>query len=149
MKDLGNSLICLRNGGAKLAFAIMLGVIVLFIGIGIFMAGMLDAIGWTMLIIALLAFGGIAIYLYFKQKTEIDLREKGIIVQTLSQRHQILFADIDRLERTKRVGKSGSIVFVFYLLVIIKKDGERVTLPFQVEETFMQRLLEKCSSLQN
>lgn len=142
MDRLGKSIERFKNGGAQFAFWAVIVIIVFFIGFLAFMFDEIDSLGKTMLFVSMLVFCCLAVYMYFKAKTEVDLRENGIYVRNVGKKHEILYNEIVKLDKTKRIGKSGNMIIVFYLLVIVKKDGERVTLPFRITEEFLMKFIE-------
>lgn len=141
MDKLGKSMERFRNGGAQFAFWMLIAVIIFLIGFLAFVFNKIDATSITFSFMAILSFSCLAVYMYFKAKTEVDLRENGMFVKNVSKEHEILYSEIARFDKTMRVGKSGHTVIVYYLLVIEKKDGERITLPFRITEDFLVKLV--------
>ena len=140
MEDLGNSIECLKNDGAKLGFWLTIVIIAVFIGCSIFLE--IDDLGKSMLVFVLLVFTCLAVYMFYRSKTEVHLRESGLYIRTLGKKHKVLYDEIAYFDKTKRIGKSGSIVFRFYLLVLEKKNGERIVFPFEVSNDFFEKLME-------
>lgn len=127
METLGKSLERYTNGGAKFAFWSIIVIIVFLIGFFCFADIEMDQGGLMGLIFGIVVFSCIGVYMFFKAKTEVDLREHGIYVRNVGKEHGVLYSDIAKLDKVRRVGKSGHTVIVFYLLVIETKDGERIT----------------------
>lgn len=146
MKDLGRSVEHYRNGGAIFGFWTSVLVDVFFVGfyiaIAFFNIVEVNEMGKTMLLVVIPIFICLTVYMYFKSKTEIDIREHGLYVRNINKKHEILYDDIAKFDKTKRVGKSGPTIIVFYLLVIVKKDGERITFPCRINEEFINKLFE-------
>lgn len=151
MEKLGKSIERYTNGGAKFAFWMSIVLIVFIIGFAIFISTSdskaLKRAEPAFLILPLVVFIGLAIYMFFKAKTEIDIREHGLYVRNINESHYILYDEIAEYDKTRRVGKSGSTVIIFYLLVIIKKDGKRITVPFRLGENFIEKLIETSQSV--
>lgn len=146
MKDLGNSVERYKNGGAIFGFWTAVIVTIFLIGFYVVVEVLktieVDEMGQMMLLAVIPIFACLTIYMYFKSKTEMDIREHGLYVRTLGKNHEILYDEIAEFDKTRRVGKSGPTIVIFYLLVIVTKDGERITFPCRVNEDFIQKLLE-------
>lgn len=140
MKNLGESISRYKNYGAKVGFGIAIGILVFFIGF--FSLVKLDDFGQKMIPLIVSTFLALAVYMYFKSRTEIDIREHGLFVKNAFKSHEILYTEIAKFDKTRRVGKSGAVIIVYYLLVVVKKDGERITSPARVSEEFLAKLIE-------
>lgn len=142
MNNLGKSLERYKNGGAQFAFWLLLACIIFLIGFIFIVDVEIDTMGITMYFISTFVLCCLEVYLYFKSKTEIDLREKGIYIRNISKKHEILYSDIAKIDKTKRIGKSANTIIIFYLLVIETKNGKRVTFPCRITEDFIKKFLE-------
>lgn len=140
MKNLGKSIEKYSNSGALIGF--WLSIIIMAIFVVVALIAKLDEIGLIGILCSIAIFALVAVYLYFKSKTAIEIMEHGLIIKTMTKKHEILYDEIDSLDKTSRVGKSGNTVYVFYLLVVVTKDGQRITAPARVSKEFMMKLLE-------
>lgn len=139
MNKLGESTKRYTNKGAKFSFVALILIIILFIGLFIFLE--LDSMGKVMLLITVPVFIALDVYMFFKSKTEVDLREHGMYIRTLNKQYEVLYSEITKFDKTKRIGKMGNTVIIFYLMIIEKNDGERITLPFKIDEEFLETLV--------
>lgn len=138
MNKLGESIACYKNLGAIFSFWLSLGITIFFVVFALCFN--LDDLGKTMALCVTGVMACLTIYMFFKSKTRMDIREHGLYVRTLGKNHEILYHEITGFDKTKRVGKAGNQIVIFYLLVINLKNGEVVTSPCRVSQDFMDTL---------
>lgn len=97
----------------------------------------IDTMGKTMISSLILVFSCLEVYMYFKGKTEVALRKNGIYARNISKEHGILYNEIAKLNKTRRVGKSGHMIIVFYLLVIEKRMENALRILLELQKIFL------------